>query len=147
MRLNKIQLVQLNLIMLVFLVLFAYLAKSGVSFSVLWGLCCALLWLTAAMMFYTLKTGKTIGTKAIRRVEEFYKDHWGEKRWKRKRMTGAVSLSILSIIFTAFLFVIDFNSARLDSFSPFSSLVGSWIGINAVEIFRISNLKGKVPVS
>lgn len=138
-RLKKIQLVQTNLMMLLFFVLSASLVLSGKAF-VLFGLHCALLWIFAAISLYTLKTGQTIGTKTSKRVQEFDKDHLGEKRWKRRKMLEAVIISVISIGITVFLFVLDFKSVR-SGFSNYAfPFIGAWIGHNIGGIIRMNNL-------
>jgi len=41
-------------------------------------------------MFYALKMESPIGTKTSRIVQEFDRNHLGEKRWRRRKMTEAV---------------------------------------------------------
>ncbi|WP_117170331.1 hypothetical protein [Paraliobacillus sediminis] len=137
-RLKKIQLVQGNLYMLLSFVLFVYLLMNGKAF-VLIGLVCVLLWFFTTSIFYTLKTGKTIGTKTTRRVLEYDKYRLGKKRWKRRKIIEAVIISISSVGFTVTLFVPDFNYVRFDFINglPF---IGVWMGYNIGEIVRISDL-------
>lgn len=78
------QLVQNNFIMLLLFVLFCYLAvKGNPSFFI--GMLCVLLWIYVAITLYTLMTGKPIGTKTSKVLQEFHKNHFGGKRWKRKK--------------------------------------------------------------
>ncbi|SFK32232.1 hypothetical protein SAMN04487936_11156 [Halobacillus dabanensis] len=63
-RLKKKQLVHYNFGMLLLMVLFAYFVRNGGSANLLLGLCCALFWIFAAGMLYTLKTGKVLGPKS-----------------------------------------------------------------------------------
>ncbi|MDL4840232.1 hypothetical protein [Aquibacillus rhizosphaerae] len=87
-RLKKVELLQYNLVMLLIIVLFGYFVKNGGTVSFLFGLCCVLFWIVVAMRFFTLKTGKMIGTKTSRCVQYFDRDRIGKKRWKRKTIIG-----------------------------------------------------------
>ncbi|WP_390308502.1 hypothetical protein [Gracilibacillus thailandensis] len=97
-------------------------------------------WVITAYMLYTIMTGKTIGTKTSQRVQAFDRDHMGEKRWKRKTLTEALILSVLSIILTVCLFVLDFDFVQLDFPISVFPLIGPWIGFNIGEIVRMNNL-------
>lgn len=139
-RLKKKQLVHYNFGMLLLMVLFAYFVRNGGSANLLLGLCCALFWIFAAGMLYTLKTGKVLGPKSSRRVQAFDRDRLGEKRWKRKNTLSAVFLCVLSVGFTVMWLAMDFDSVRLEF--PFDAIpfIGSWLGFNIGEGIRISKL-------
>lgn len=138
-RLKKIQLVQGNTMMLLFFVSFPYVVMSENTF-VLLGLYCVILWIFVASILYTLKTGKTFGTKTSRRVQAFDKDHLGEKRWKRRKVIEAVIISISTIVLTVLLCVFDFNDVRSDYSNYAFPFIGSWIGYNIGEIVRMNKL-------
>ncbi|MCP3032300.1 hypothetical protein LF817_13210 [Halobacillus sp. A1] len=139
-RLKKKRLVQHNISMLLSFVLFIYYMKEGGSAAVLLGLCCVFFWGVTVYSLYKLKTGKTIGTKTSRFLEDFERDNKGEKRWKRKNMIEAGLLSVLSIVFTVFLFVLDFGSARMDFPTDALPFIVTWVGVNIGEVVRINIL-------
>ncbi|MCP3027089.1 hypothetical protein [Halobacillus sp. A5] len=139
-RLKKKRLVQYNISMLLSFVLFIYYVEKGGAAPVLLGLCCVLFWIITAYMLYKLKTGKTIGTKTSRLVEDFEKDYKGEKRWKRKTMIEAGVISVISVVFTVLLFVLDFESARMDFPIDVFPFIGTWVGLNIGEVARIKIL-------
>ncbi|CDQ41373.1 hypothetical protein M948_21030 [Virgibacillus sp. CM-4] len=139
-RLKKKQLIQYNFGMLFLFLLFAYYVKTGGTFLAFLILCCVFFWIMAAHTLYTLKTGKMIGTKTNRLVQAFDRDHRGERRWKRKTMTEAVIISMISVIFTVLLFMINFDSVKLDFPSDTFPLIGGWLGFNIGEIVRMNNL-------
>lgn len=64
----------------------------------------------------------------------------GERRWKRKTVTEFVIISVVSIIFTVFIFVTDFDYARLDFPVSAFPFIGGWVGFNVGEILRMSGL-------
>jgi len=100
-RLMKKQLIQNNVIMLLLFVLFYYFsAKGNLSFFI--GIICVLLWVQVAITLYTLITGKPIGTKTGKIVQEFDKRRFGAKRWQRKKVTETVIFSALSVLITVF---------------------------------------------
>ncbi|GGM18359.1 hypothetical protein GCM10011351_00180 [Paraliobacillus quinghaiensis] len=72
-RLKKKQLVQYNLLMLLIFVLFGYLVENNKEF-VLNVFFAVFFWWITAIMLYTLNTGKPIGTKTSRRLQEFDRD-------------------------------------------------------------------------
>ena len=137
--LKKKQLVQYNLVMFLLFVLFGYFSENGNS-SLLFGVFCVLLWIIVAITLYTLMTGKPIGTKTSRLVQEFDRNRLGEKRWKRRKMTEAVIISVISVFITILVFVKDFNSVRLDFPIAAFPFIGAWIGYNIGEIIRMNNL-------
>lgn len=138
-KLKKKQLVQTNLVMLLIFLLFAYFAENGKP-SLLIGGVCVLLWILVAITLYVLKTGRPIGTKTSRIVQEFDRDRLGEKRWKRRKMTEAVMISVISVLITVLVFVEDLTSVRLD-FSIYAfPFIGAWIGQNVGEIVRMKKL-------
>ncbi|WP_411954877.1 hypothetical protein ACKXGF_03460 [Alkalibacillus sp. S2W] len=133
------QLIQSNLVMLLLFVLIGYFAENGNIF-VLYGMFCVLLWLIVAVTLYILTTGKFVGTKTNRRVQEFDRTQLGEKRWRRRKIIELVFMSLLSVIVTVLTFVEDYETAifnfPIDAF-PF---MGAWLGYNIGEMIRIHNL-------
>lgn len=139
-RLKKKQLVQYNFVMFLLVALFAYFVKSGGSATVFLGLCCAYFWIFTGSTIYTLITGKVIGTKSGRRVQAFDRDRIGEKRWKRKTTIAPIVLLVLSIGFTVFWYVTDFDASRLEFSIGAIPFFACWIGYNIGESVRISKL-------
>lgn len=139
-RLKKIQLVQGNLVMLLIFVLLVYFADSEQYLFII-GTFFVVIWVVVAIALYTLLTGRFIGTKTSKRVQEFDRQRSGEKPWKRKKIIEAVVVSAIGIGIAVLLFVTDFDSISLDF--PFSSLpfIGAWVGYNLGEIIRTSNLQ------
>jgi len=137
--LKKKQLVQYNIVMLLLFVLFGYFSENG-NTSLLFGVFCVLVWIVVAITLYTLMTGKPIGTKTSRRVQVFDRNRLGEKRWKRRKITETVIISVISVLITILLFVKDFNSVRLDFPIDAFPFIGAWIGYNVGEIIRMNNL-------
>ena len=137
--LKKKQLVQSNLVMLLLFVLFGYFVENGKT-SLLIGGCCVLLWIIVAITLYVLKTGRPIGTKTNRIVQEFDRNRLGEKRWKQRKMTEAVIISVISVLITVLVFVKNLNSVRLDFISGALPFIGAWIGHNIGEIIRMNKL-------
>ncbi|RCW63881.1 hypothetical protein [Saliterribacillus persicus] len=136
---KKKQLVQYNLVMLLLFVLFGYFIENG-NPPLLIGGFCVLLWILVSITFYALKTGRPIGTKTTRMVQEFDRNRLGEKRWKQRKMTEAIIMSVISILITVSVFVKDFNSVRLDFPISAFPFIGAWIGYNIGEIIRMNNL-------
>ncbi|MFZ0447033.1 MAG: hypothetical protein WAM95_20860 [Bacillus sp. (in: firmicutes)] len=137
--LKKKQLVQNNLVMLLLFVLFGYFAENGKP-SLLFGVFCVLIWIIVVISLYILKTGRPIGTKTSRRVQAFDRNRLGEKRWRRRRITETVIISIIGVLITVLLFIKDFNSVRLDFPIVAIPFIGAWIGYNIGEIIRMNNL-------
>jgi len=139
--LKKKQLVQYNLVMLLLFVLLGYLIENEKPYLLIGGVC-VLLWTALATTLYTLMTGRLIGTKTSRIVQEFDRDRLGEKRWKRRRIIEAVVISVASVLFTGlvFMFAKDSNSVGLDFLSGALPFLGAWIGYNVGEITRINKL-------
>ncbi|WP_117149088.1 hypothetical protein [Paraliobacillus zengyii] len=137
-RLKKIQLVQGNLFMLLSYGLLIYLLMN-IDTVVVIGLVCILLWIYLTTILYTLKTGKTFGTKISRHVQKFDEYRLGKKRWKRRKIIEAVIISICSMGVTVLLFVLDVNYLRFDFINGLP-LIGGWIGYNIGEIVRITDL-------
>lgn len=139
--LKKKQLVQNNLLMLLLFLLFGYLAENGKP-SLLIGGFCVLLWIIVAITWYVLKAGSPIGTKTSRMVQEFDRNRLGEKRWKRRKMTEAVIISVISVLITILVFDQDLNSLRFDFPISLFPFIGAWIGYNIGEIMRMINFSG-----
>ena len=108
--------------------------------SLLIGGVCVLLWIIVAITLYVLKTGRPIGTKTSRIVQEFDRNRLGEQRWKRRKMTEAVIISIISVFITVLVFVKDLNSVRLDLSIGAFPFIGAWIGYNIGEIIKMNKL-------
>lgn len=140
-RLKKKHLIQSNLAILLFFVLFGYLAEKGAIF-VLYGLICLFLWISVVATLYNLNTGKLVSTKTSKRVQEYDIHRLGEKRWKRRILISAVILIVVSIAFTVFLFVADLEAVRIDFPALVFSFIGTCIGYNIAGIFEISSLEG-----
>ncbi|WP_303969227.1 hypothetical protein [Sporosarcina ureae] len=139
-RLKKKQLIEFNIAMLVIFVLSLLYVKADAPLSTVFALICVLLWFFSVHALYILLSEKTTGTKTNKLVQAFDRDHWGKKRWKRKKITEAIILGIVSIMFTIFVFTIDTGSETLQFYNllPF---IGAWIGSNLGNIVRISNLE------
>ncbi|WP_153461695.1 MULTISPECIES: hypothetical protein [Sediminibacillus] len=140
-RLKKKLLVQYNLVMLLLFVLFRYLAENGEP-SLLIGGSLVLIWIIVAVTLYTLKTGRYFGTKASIMVQKFDRRRLGEKRWKRRRMTEAVIISVICIFISVFVWVKGINPASVDFPGSTFPFIGAWVGYNIGEIVRIYDLKG-----
>lgn len=139
-RLKKIQLVQYNLVMLLFIALLAFYIEKDWSIPILAGLTLVGFWSIVVHMLYTLKTGKMFGTKTSRRVQAFDRDHLGERRWRRRKCIGTVIMIIFSSAFTVFLMNIDLHSIEMEFPIDILPLFGAWGGFNAGEINRIKKL-------
>ncbi|KAB8125999.1 hypothetical protein F9U64_20920 [Gracilibacillus oryzae] len=139
-RLKKRQLIQFNMIMLLIFVLFAFLIKSGGSASLFFGTCCLIISIVAAASLYKLTTGKMVGTKTNRLVQEFERDRLGEKVWRRRTTLGAVIFLILIVILTILYFSMDFDSVNFDFPIDLMPFCGVWVGHNIGETVRINNL-------
>ena len=139
--LKKMQIVQYNCVMLLLFVLFVYFAENGKPNLLIGGIC-VIIWIITAIKLYILKTGRTIGTKTSRVVQKFDRNHLGEERWKRRIITEAVIVSIMSILITVLVFVKDFNSVSLNFPMYAFPFIGAWVGHNIGEITRIKNLHG-----
>jgi Ca2+/Na+ antiporter len=138
--LKKKRLFHIDIMVFFMLVLLAFYIEAGGRGDVLLGLCCAFLWLWAASMFYSVKTGKAFGTTTNQLVQDFDREQKGEKQWKRKTIGEAVFLSIAALGFTILLVVLDFNSPSL-SFTPIAfSIIANWVGFNIGELVRMNNL-------
>lgn len=139
-RLKRKQLIQVDLVMLLVIVLSFYYIHAGWSISVFMGLLCLLMWVVVGHILYTLTTGKMIGTKTSKLVQAFDRDHRGEKRWKRSKVTDAVIISIVSALCTVLVFTIGFGSEPLE-FLNLWPIIGAWMGFNIGEVIRTNNLK------
>ncbi|MGD7043069.1 hypothetical protein [Jeotgalibacillus proteolyticus] len=138
--LKRKQLIQFNIGMLLFIMLIALLADNGYDTFII-GILFALIWILVAINAYTLATGRTIGTKTSRRVQEFDKNHLGEKRWKRNKIIETVIFRVLGEGSAAgYLILLGFNPIPLQFPSFYFPLFGAWVGHNAGEIARISKL-------
>lgn len=115
--LKKKQLVQSNIVMLLLFVLSVYYVIAGWPISIFLGVISLLLWFFAAHALYILITGKTTGSKTNKLVQAFDRDHWGEKRWKRKKVTEAIILSSISVMWTIFVYTVDVSSETLQFFN------------------------------
>ncbi|WP_147803308.1 hypothetical protein [Alkalicoccus halolimnae] len=139
-RLKKKRLIHTNLIMLILFFLLVYYIQSGGSVLVLFGLCCVIMWMMIIQMLFTLKTGKTIGTKTSQLVQAFDRDHKGEKSWKRRRTAETIFLVTFNLFLTISLFIFNFEALDLRFSSTAFPFIGSWIGYNIGESYRINRL-------
>lgn len=138
-RLKMKQLAQYNLVALLLFLLLGYFAVSG-KHSLLIGGMCMFLWILVAILLYNLFAEKPIGTKISRIVQEFDRDHLGQKRWKRRRMIEAAFGIVLSVFITVFVIVTDFNPETIDFPIDFFPFIGACVGYNIGEIYRMSKL-------
>lgn len=136
--LKKKQVIQNNLVMLLLFVLLVFFADNGMH-SLIIGIFFLLIWIILAITLYTLKTGRPIGTKTSRLVQEFDRNRLGEKRWKQNRIAEAVIISVIGVGIAVLWFVKDVNSFGLDFPSYAIPFIGSWIGYNLGEIIRMYN--------
>ena len=136
----KKRLVQNNLMMLVVFGLLAYL-KQIENYTALFGTLYICFLIVFVMSLYSFKTGKYIGTKTAKRLEEFEKERVGKKRWKRKRMTEAIFMFAIGVILTVTIIVIDFNTLDWNSVNLVFPFIGACIGINWAEINKMNRLK------
>ncbi|PIC79440.1 hypothetical protein CSV75_12685 [Sporosarcina sp. P18a] len=139
-QLKKLQLVQFSIVMLGIFTLSVLYVKAEWPLSIFLTLTCILLWFFAVHALYILITEKTTGTKTNKLVQAFDKDRWGKKRWKRKKITEVVILSIASSMFTVFAITLNTSSESLQFYNllPF---IGAWIGSTLGTMARISNLE------
>lgn len=135
---NK-QLVRFNLIMLLLFVLFGYLATNE-KHSLLFGIICFIFLIILAVTWYTLITGRSIGTKTSRRVQEFDRKRLGEKRWKRRKLIETVLISVTAVFIIKVMFDIDFNTISFDFPLDAFPFIGVWIGYNIGEVIRMNKL-------
>ena len=139
-KLKKKQLLLGNLFMLLVFVLLVYFLESDTLFFVTWIVLACLL-VSSAFSLYTLITGNLIGTKTSRRVQAFDRCHWGEKRWKRKKIIEVVLFIVLGIVLVFFLTTTDFSFPNQTVSAPPFAFIGAWVGYNIGEITRLTNLK------
>lgn len=139
-KLKKKQLLLGNLFMLLVFVLLVYFLESDTLFFVTWIVLACLL-VSSAFSLYTLITGNLIGTKTSRRVQAFDRSHWGEKRWKRKKIIEVVLFIVLGIVLVFFLTTTDFSFPNQTVSAPPFAFIGAWVGYNIGEITRLTNLK------
>lgn len=138
-RLKRKQLMQYNLVMLILFILSVYFVKIGGSMATFFSIGIPLLWIITAYTIYALITGKIIGTKTSKRVQTFNLEYWGKRRWKRKRVIGAIVISVLSILCTVIVATVNFNSEASEIHNVFP-IVGAWLGFNIGETFKIKKL-------
>ena len=122
--LKKKQVFQNNLVMLLLFVLLVFFADNGMH-SLIIGIFFLLIWIILAITLYTLKTGRPIGTKTSRLVQEFDRNRLGEKRWKQNRIAEAVIISVIGVGIAVLWFVKDVNSFGLDFPSYAIPFIGS----------------------
>lgn len=143
-RLKLKLLIQSNVFMLLIFLLAVVYINIGWPISVFLILSCLLLWVLVAYIFSTFISEKGGLTKTSRLVQSFDMDHWGKKRWKRKKVTELVFVSIISaastVLIVNMLLSTDLTSEILRFFNiiPF---IGAWVGFNIGEIVRMNNLK------
>ncbi|WP_084243503.1 hypothetical protein [Planomicrobium okeanokoites] len=137
--LKKKQLLQYNLGMLLLFVVLYYFADFEQPYVFI-GFFYLLVLIGAASLVYNLKTGKFIGTKTSKRVQEFDKARLGQKRWKRRKILEAAFVFALTIFFTVFIFSTDFTDSGMNSYSAAFPFIGAWIGYNIGEFIRMNTL-------
>lgn len=139
-RLKKKRLIQADLVILLLFILSIYYINVGWPISVFLGLSILILWTVVAHSLYTITTGKVIGGKTSRLLQEFDKQRSGKKHWKRKKTVEAVFITVISAICTALVFNMDPSSESV-RFINLWPCIGAWVGSNIGEIFRIANLQ------
>ncbi|MGI2329158.1 hypothetical protein [Planococcus sp. YIM B11945] len=138
-QLKKKQLVQSNFFMLLIFVLFVYFSKSGQPLFLI-GLFYVIVLIYVAFTLYVLMTGRFVGTKTSKRVQQFDKERLGKKRWTRRKIIEAVFLIVLSISITVLIVNTDIDPAdRNNSIGAFP-FFGAWVGYNLGELFRMGKL-------
>lgn len=138
-RLKMKQLLQYNLAMLLLFVLLYYLLDFGQPY-IFTGVFYLLVLIVAATILYNLKTGRFIGTKTSKRLQEFDKDRLGQKRWKRRKILEATFVIALTVFVTVFIFTADFNNVGMNFSSAAFPFIGAWIGYNIGEFIRMNTL-------
>ncbi|TVP83493.1 MAG: hypothetical protein EA344_09230 [Alkalicoccus sp.] len=138
-QLKKKRLVQNNFMMLIFFLLFVYYIEAGFSAAALLPVCTAFLWFITGRMLYTVITGKPLGTKTNRFIQTFDKYKKGTRGWKLRIGAEAAFTGACSILLTGVMVFMDFDDSPL-RFSAVFPVVGSWIGYNIGEMFRINSL-------
>lgn len=134
------QLIQYNLGMLVLFAILIY-SFEFVQLYFLIGSFYMLVLILAAIALYNLMTGKFVGTKTGRRIQQYEKARLGEKRWKRRKIIEAVFIIGLVILVTAFIFTSDVDTSQINFSSAAFPFIGAWLGYNIGEIVRTRNLK------
>ncbi|ANU10822.1 hypothetical protein BBH88_11125 [Planococcus antarcticus DSM 14505] len=131
--LKKKKLVQDNIYMLLLFVILVYFTDSG-KHALTIGTFFVFIWIMVVLTLYTLKTGRSIGTKTSKRVQKFDRNRLGEKRWKRNKIIEVVIVSVVGVGIAVLLFVTDFNSLTLDFPSYPFPFLGAWLGFNIGEL-------------
>ncbi len=139
-RLKMKQLLQYNLGMLLLFVLLNYFVEFGQLYFFV-GVFYMLVLILAAIISYNLKTGRFIGTKTSKRLQEFDKARLGEKRWKRRKILEAALVVALTVFITVFIFTRDFNNSGINFSSTAFPFIGAWVGYNIGEFIRMNTLK------
>lgn len=139
-QLKKKQLVRSNLFMLLVFILLGYLFQSGHFLFIVW-LLLAFLFIVLVHSIYALKTGKFIGTKTSKYLNEFDRHRSGEKGWKRTKIHEIVFLIVLGVGMAVVLYLIDFSSPPPNVSHAHFPFIGAWIGYNLGEIAKMKNLK------
>ncbi len=139
-RLKTIQLIQNNLVMLLFFILFGVYGMNGGTPTGVIGFGCVLLWIFTAHAIYTLLTGKMIGTKAMKGSLAFDIDQLGKKRWKGRKLGEVIFFLIVCLGSTVILFTVDINSTKVDFPLDAIPIMGGWLGTNIGQIIRIKKL-------
>lgn len=139
-RLKKKKLVHYNIIFAILLVIFYYLAEQTTDFAFV-TIVSVCLWFNCLISLYSFFSGRKLGTKTSRLVQEFEKSYQGEKKWRRKRVISVIFETVLPAAFTIFLIFMDFsNQNQLDGLVLTGSLIASLIVVNVSELFRIGLL-------
>lgn len=136
---KKKQLVQCNFVIVLLFMLSVYYAEKGGSVFAYFNFLCVLIWMISAYTLYVAATGKTIGTKTSKFIQNFDRDRLGERRWKKRRIIEAAVTGALAVICTVLAVVMDYNADSLEIRHLFP-IIGSWLGYNIGEIVRIGSL-------
>ncbi|MCM3609688.1 hypothetical protein M4S82_00405 [Planococcus sp. MERTA32b] len=138
-RLKVKQLLQYNLAMLLLFVLLNYFVEFGQLYLFI-GVFYLLVLIVAAIILYNFKTGRFIGTKTSKRLQEFDKARLGKKRWKRRKILEAAFVLALTVFVTVLIFTVDFNNSGIAFSSTAYPFIGVWLGYNIGELIRTNAL-------
>ncbi|QST01144.1 hypothetical protein IMZ31_06165 [Pontibacillus sp. ALD_SL1] len=140
-RMRKRLLIQSNLIFILMLGLFVtYLLNKDYSTLSLLIIFSVLFWVISGNELFKLVKGKTFGTKEAKYVYAFEKDRIGEKQWEQRTWAGFIIVTIVSVVFTVSIFLVDLHSFRIDSIGDLLPFLGVWVGTNIGQIIRMNNL-------
>ncbi|MGM0896329.1 MAG: hypothetical protein ACQEV0_00440 [Bacillota bacterium] len=138
-RLKKKQLIQSNFFLLLLFLVLIYLADQARAYLIS-GMFFMLVLGVMATALYTLKTGRFVGTKTSKIIQEFDRDRLGKKSWKRRKIIEESFIGVLGIGVSLLLIATGFDSTSTDSLHFHFPFIGVWVGHNLGEIVRISGL-------